>query len=467
MTDEKKQKYLEKFFELIKIPSISALPEHHGDVLRAAEFITKELEALGFKNISYKYAKGHEDMAPVIYAERIDDPENPTIIVYCHYDVQPVDPIENWTSDPFNPTIVDNYILARGASDSKSHIMAQLFALQELSEEWGEKWPVNIRFVMEGQEESGGENIEAWMKEPETKELLKGDVFVVNDSHFATETIPAITYGLRGIAYFQINVRLGSTDLHSGEFGGGILNPINALAYILTKLYDVETGKVLIPGFYGDVIDVSEEERANLAKVPFTEEDFLKDAGSARSVWGDTNYSTKERISARPTFDANGIWGGFSGNGAKTIIPNEAHVKFSTRLVPNQKPEKIKELVMNYIPQIAPKGVEVEVEYIHGGNGIMTDVNSPWVQMEKEALEEVYGVEPVFDRGGGSIPLSALIQSEIGVEPLLIGIIVASDNAHAPNEKVHVDRFFKYIESRKSFYKKAAKVRKNQQNQQV
>ncbi len=460
MNEQKQQQYLEKFFELIRIPSISTLPEHQGDVVKAAEFIKKELQNLGFSNVGDKSAKSMGTHAPVVFAEHVDDPSNPTIILYCHYDVQPVDPISEWKYEPFDPQIVDGNILSRGASDSKSHIMANLFAFQELNEEWGKVWPINVKIVFEGEEENGGENIEAWIQEPEAKELLKGDVFIINDSHFASEDTPTITYGLRGIAYFQLNVRLGSTDLHSGEFGGGILNPINALSSMLTKLYDVETGKVLVPGFYDDVIEISDEERANLAKVPFDEATFLKDAGDAPAVWGDKNYSTKERITARPTFDINGIWGGFQGIGAKTVIPAVAHAKFSTRLVPNQKPEKIKELFMDYIPHITPAGVTAELEYIHGGNGIMTDVSSDWVRIEKEALQEVYGVQPVYDRGGGSIPLSALVKNTLGMEPLLIGIIAPSDNAHAPNEKVGVERFLKYIESRKKFYQKAATLKK-------
>lgn len=446
-------RHLEKLLEFLRIPSISTLPENANDMVVAADFLAKELKDLGFANPEFKWAKGYESHPPIVYAEKISDPTNPTILLYGHYDVQPVDPIDEWKTDPFDPVVDNSAIRGRGSGDDKGQIMTHLAALHELQQEWGDIWPINLKVTFEGQEESGGENIEAWIQEEETKTLLKADVAILSDTGFATKDTPAITYGLRGITYFQVDVRLGSSDIHSGEFGGGVLNPAHALSYIMTKLYDIETGKVLVPGFYDDVIDVREGERKKLAKVPLNEEDFYKDAGNVAPYAGESEFTLKERISARPTFDINGMWSGFTGEGAKTIIPASAHVKFSTRLVARQEPKKIGELISNYIDQIKPQGVTVTTTVIHTGNGVLVDTNSPWVQKVASSLARVFGKEPVFDRIGGSIPLVALMKSALKLDAVMFGYTLPEDNFHAPNEKLDVEQFKKGIEANKLIYK--------------
>lgn len=448
--------HLEKLLEFLRIPSVSSLPENANDVVLAAEFLVKELKELGFVEPEFTWAKGMESHAPIVYAEKIANPQNPTILLYGHYDVQPVDPIEEWTTDPFDPVVKDGQIKARGAGDDKGQIMTHIAALQELHEEWEDKWPINLKVIFEGEEESGGENIESWLQEEKTKALLKADIAILSDTGFATKDTPAITYGLRGIAYFQIDVTLGSTDLHSGEFGGGVLNPANSAAYIMNKLYDVETGKVLIPGFYDDVVDVRDGEREKLANVPFSAEEFYKDAGNAAAYTGEKEFTLKERISARPTLDINGFWSGFTGEGAKTIIPSSAHIKFSTRLVANQNPEKIGQLVVEYIDTIKPQGVSVTTTIIHTGNSVLVDTSSPWVQKVANALKEIFGKEPAFDRIGGSIPLVALMKSKLDLDAIMFGYTLPEDHFHAPNEKLDVEQFRKGIEANKLIYKSFA-----------
>lgn len=448
--------HLEKLLEFLRIPSISTLPENANDMVVAANFLVNELEELGFNAPEFKWAKGYESAPPIVYAEKFSDPSNPTILLYGHYDVQPIDPIEEWKTNPFDPIVDKDVIRGRGSGDDKGQIMTHLAALKDLQEEWGNSWPINLKVIFEGQEESGGENIEAWIQEEETKTLLKADVAILSDTGFATKDTPAITYGLRGITYFQVDVRLGSSDIHSGEFGGGVLNPAHALSYIMTKLYDIDTGKVLVPGFYDDVIDVRDGEREKLAKVPLHEEDFYKDAGNAARYTGESEFTLKERISARPTFDINGMWSGFMGEGAKTIIPASAHAKFSTRLVARQDPKKIGELVSHYIDEIKPQGVSVTTTVIHTGNGVLVDTNSPWVQKVAGALQQVFNKEPVFDRIGGSIPLVALMKSVLGLDPVMFGYTLPEDNFHAPNEKLDVEQFRKGIEANKLIYKSFA-----------
>lgn len=449
-------RHLEKLLEFLAIPSISTLPENANDVELAAEFLIKELKGLGFAEPEMKWAKGLESHAPIVYAEKISHPNNSTILLYGHYDVQPVDPIEEWTTDPFDPVVEDGQIKARGAGDDKGQIMTHIAALKELQEEWGDTWPINLKVIFEGEEESGGENIETWLQEIETKDLLKADIAILSDTGFATKDTPAITYGLRGITYFQIDITLGNVDLHSGEFGGGVLNPANAASYIMTKLYDIETGKVLVPGFYDGVVDVRNGEREKLEKVPFNSEDFYKDAGNAATYKGEEEFTLKERISARPTLDINGFWSGFVGEGAKTIIPSSAHVKFSTRLVANQDPKKIGEIVTDYIEKIKPQGVSVQTTVIHTGNGVLVDTNSPWVQKVAQGLQSVFDREPAFDRIGGSIPLVALLKSQLGLDAIMFGYTLPEDHFHAPNEKLDVEQFKKGIEANKLIYKSFA-----------
>lgn len=446
-------RHLEKLLEFLRIPSVSSLEENANDVVLAAEFLVNELMNLGFDNPEFKWAKGYESAPPIVYAEKITSSTNPTILLYGHYDVQPVQPLEEWKTDPFDPVVENGCIRGRGSGDDKGQIMTHLAALEELSNEWGNSWPINIKVIFEGEEELGSPHAPLWLAEEETKQLLKADIAILSDTGFATKDTPAITYGLRGLVYFLIDVTLGNTDLHSGEYGGGVLNPAHALSYIFTKLYDLRTGKILVPGFYDDVIDVRDGEREKLAKVPFSEEEFYKDAGNAGVFPGETDYTLKERITSRPTLDVSGIWGGDTTSATKTTIPSSVHAKFSTRIVANQDPQKIGELVEEYVRSIVPQGVQVNIRATEHGDRVLVGLDSPWIKKISEALHKTFGKEAVFDRTGGSIPLVAAIQKELGLDAIMFGYTLPGDNFHAPNEKLDVEQFRKGIEANKLIYK--------------
>lgn len=450
--------HIDNLITLLRIPSISTQEKHMPDIMEAVAFLESLLKEAGFTTIARKYAQGCEDMPPVICAERIDNPENPTILVYNHYDVQPADPLDEWKKPPFEPIIENGNIYGRGTTDDKGQLITHLAALSELSKEWGETWPINIKIIYEGQEESGGENLHLWLQEKETQELLKADIAVISDTGFRNETTPAIIYGLRGIVYFQIDVTLAEHDLHSGVFGGSVLNPINALAHMISNIYDATTGLITIPGFYDDVVVLDEEEKELLAKVPFDEKQHLIDAGKAHALHGETGYTHKERLCARPTLDINGIWGGFMDEGAKTIIPKSAHAKFSCRLVPNQTPDKIVKIIQTYVESIAPKQVKVTITHIHSGHGVLVDRKSSWMKAAVSALKETFGNEPVFDREGGSIPAVADFKTYLGIDTLLFGYSLPDDNLHAPNEKFSLKQFELGIECNKRFYKNCVHI---------
>jgi acetylornithine deacetylase/succinyl-diaminopimelate desuccinylase-like protein len=445
-------------FELIAIPSISTLPEHKQDIMRAADWLKQYLVDSGIptENIQFLHSPelDTEKHHPVVFGQLIANPNNPTVLVYGHYDVQPVDPIDQWQSDPFKAEVRDGFIYARGATDDKGQLMTQLAAVREFiaqAKAAGNELPLNFKFLIEGEEENGGENIEHIIKDPKFSELLKADICLVSDGPWVDPQHPTIEYGLRGITYAQINVRLADSDMHSGLFGGGVLNPINALTQILAQLQDRNTGKVLIPGFYDDVVDISDLERQKIAAVPYSEEQFLHDAKNAKAIWGEQGYSVAERTSARPTFDINGIWGGFQGVGAKTVIPATAHAKVSMRLVANQEPQKIFELLKNYVAQIALKEVDVEVELIHGGDAMLAPLDSPYIQKAAQALQETFGVDPVYARSGGSIPAIALMQSKLGVTPILLNYGFGDDGMHGPNERFSMQQFEKGIQANLKF----------------
>lgn len=451
-----KEKHLEKLFELLRIKSISALSEHKTDIKKACEFIKNDLIEIGFNKSKIEFlTDGRADSNPVIYAERIDNPENPTILIYGHYDVQPVDPIDEWKTDPFEPEVINGNIYARGATDDKGQMYTHIAALKDLSEEWGEVWPVNVKLAIEGEEEMGGETIEHLINE--NPEKYSANVCIVSDTGFLAPDKPTIEYGLKGLAYMQINVKLSDNDLHSGIYGGAVMNPANALVHIISKLYDQETGKVLIPGFYDDVVEISSEEREKLSQIPFNKETFLKEAGNAKDTFSEEGYTAIEHSSARPTLDINGFTSGFGGEGAKTIIPATASAKVSMRLVANQDPKKIANLFREFVTSIAPTQVDVEILEIHGGNGVLVDLNSKYIKIAEEALEEVFGNRVVFSRSGGSIPIVADLYNKVGVDVILIGYGLADDNLHAPNEKFNVDQFYKGIECNKTFIKKLIK----------
>lgn len=444
--------HLEKLFEFLRIPSISSLPEYANDMVIAAQFLEKELESLGFK-VSFHWPKGKENTPPLVFAEKISDPSNPTVLLYGHYDVQPVGDLNLWPNDPFEPEITNGEIRARGAADDKGQIMTHLAAFEELNEEWGENWPINVKVIFEGEEELGSPHAPLWLKDEDAQQLLACDIAVVSDTGFATKTVPAITYGLRGLLYFVIDVTLGSSEVHSGEYGGGVLNPAHALFRIFDKLYDLDTGKILVPGFYDDVVDVREGEREKLEKVPFDQEEFYKDAGNAEVFDGESEYTLKERITARPTLDVSGIWGGDISSATKTSIPASVHAKFGVRSVANQDPKTIGDLIISYIYSIAPKGVKVNVQLVEYGDGLLVDINSQWFGKVAKALEQVFGEEPVFDRVGGSISMVTSMQKHLHVDPILFGYSLPGDGIHTPHEKLDVEQFKKGIEANKLIYK--------------
>ena len=454
--------YLNDLFEFLRIKSISTLPEHKDDIRRTIDWLKSYLVDAGFpaSHIEELYANGmnFENSNPIVFAQRVDNPKNPTFLIYGHYDVQPADPLDEWHSDPFEPTVRDGNIYARGATDDKGQIFTHLAALHHLNGSlWNKSWPVNIKVLIEGEEEIGGKNIDALIKDEQYKELLKADYCLVSDTSFLGPNKPAIEYGLRGMAYMQIDVRMGERDLHSGIFGGAVPNPALALVHILSQLKDQKTGKVLVPGFYDDVVPVSDDERQRLAQLPFSPEEFAGEAGGIRKATPEEGYTVTESTCARPALDINGIWGGFMGAGAKTIIPATAHAKVSVRTVANQDPHTIAQGIQEYVYTIAPKEVSVEVTILHTGDGALVDVNSKGVQYAVTALEETFGAKVYFSRSGGSIPVVALLQKHLGLEPVLIGYGMPDDNLHSPNEKFSLEQFYKGMQCNISLYTRIAK----------
>ncbi|BCX14179.1 MAG: succinyl-diaminopimelate desuccinylase [Candidatus Dojkabacteria bacterium] len=454
----KYQKYLDELIELLKIPSISSLPTHKKDTLKAAEFIIDELKKINFKTeLFYSKKYGEENHYPVIFAEKISNPNNKTILIYGHYDVQPVDPLTEWLTDPFNPEIKEGKIYARGVNDNKGQLYTHIAALKELDKCWGDNWPVNVKIIFEGEEESGGETIEAFIDENKNNSLLKADVCLVSDTPWINKDTPAILTGLRGIVYTQIDVKAFDGDLHSGEFGGAVRNPANDLAFIISKLKDEISGKILIPNFYDNVKDFSSNERELLNSIPETEKQFLKNAKNAKSTFIESGYTFIEGKTVRPTLDVNGMWSGFTEEGAKTIIPATAHAKVSMRLVPNQDPEKIFELFKNYVLNIAPEGLDISVNLIHGGEWVSTSIDSDYVKIAQKAIKKVFKKEALFFKEGGSIPAIAKIQKALNVEPVFLGYGLPDDALHSPNEKFDLDQFFGGIDCNIEFFKLISK----------
>jgi len=425
--EPRREERLASLKELLRIPSISALPEHVGDCRRSAEWVAADLRASGIEHVEVCETGGH----PVVYGDWLHAEGAPTLVIYCHYDVQPVDPLDLWTDSPFEPTIRDGRILARGAADDKGQLHAHLRAIQALMATRG-RLPVNVRYVFEGEEEIGSAHLDSWLDA--NRNRLAGDLAVISDTPFFQGNLPAITVGLRGLMYCQVDVIGPALDLHSGGFGGAVQNPANALAWILAGLKD-PGGRVLVPGFYDDVVALEPGDRAGLAALPFDEAAFLAEAG-APALAGEAEFTVLERLGARPTLDVNGLWGGFQGEGSKTIIPAHAHAKVSCRLVANQDPERLFELVRARILELAPPGVKVDVRYLNGGRPSLTRIDHPGVRAAARALEVVFGRPPLYPREGGSIPVTASFESILGIPVVLMGFSNPDDNAHAPNESL-------------------------------
>jgi len=437
-----KNRFLEELFELLRIPSISTLPEHKADMLKAAEYWKKTLIEAGSDRAVVMPTAGN----PVVYAEKIINPALPTVLVYAHYDVMPVDPLEQWISDPFEPQIRDGKIWARGANDDKgqSFIHAKAFELMVKTN----SLPCNVKFMIEGEEEVGSVSLGKWCAD--NKELLKSDIILISDTSMMGPDTPSITVGLRGLAYVEVEVVGPSNDLHSGLFGGAVANPAIILAKMIASLHD-ENNRITIPGFYDDVLEVSAEERAAMARAPFNLQGY-KNSLDIDDVHGEVGFSTIERTGIRPSLDVNGMWSGYTGNGAKTVLPSKAFAKISMRLVPNQDYNKVALLFKDYFESLAPKSVKVKVNIHHGGQAYMAPITTPAYLAASLAIEDVYGKKPIPFRSGGSIPIVSTFEQILGVKSLLIGFGLESDAIHSPNENFSLHQFFNGIDTIARFY---------------
>ncbi len=446
--EQNKERFLTELFGLIRIPSISSQSENKPDMYRAAEYWKKMLLESGAGRAEVFETDGN----PVTYGEKIIDPKLPTVMVYAHMDVMPVDPIEKWVSPPFEPEIRDGKIYARGADDDKGQSMMHAKAF-ELMVKTG-TLPCNVKFMIEGEEEIGSPNLGKFCEE--NKEMLRSDIILVSDTSMIGPKIPSITTGLRGLAYWQVEVTGPSHDLHSGLFGGTVANPVNVLSKLIAGLTD-EKGKITVPGFYDDVLEVSAEERQMLARAPFDLEAFKAGIG-VQELQGEEGYSPKERTGIRPSLDVCGIWGGYTGEGAKTVLPSKACAKISTRLVPHQDHTKIEGLFKEYLESIAPASVKVEVTYLHGGHGYVCPIDLPAYKAAEKAYEEVYGILPVPVRSGGSIPIISTFERVLGVKSVLMGFGLEADAIHSPNENYPLEQFYNGIRTIPLFYKYYAEL---------
>ena len=444
-----RDRYLDELKVLLAIPSISALPQHAGDVKRCAEWCADEMRRIGLQNVRLIETPGN----PVVYGDWLGAPGAPTILFYGHYDVQPVDPLELWESPPFEATVRDGEIYARGSADDKGQVFMHLKAVEAHLKQ-SARLPVNMKFILEGEEEVGSVNLDDFVRAHRSD--LAANVVVISDSPMFARGVPSICYGLRGLVYCQIDLRGSSTDLHSGSFGGAVANPAIVLAQMLAQMKD-RGGRVKITGFYDDVVPLQEEERKAWASLPFNERKYKKDFGIPK-VYGETDYTTLERTWARPTFEVNGLLSGFTGEGAKTVLPAVAMAKVSMRLVPNQDPDKIAKLFEAHVLDIAPKTVDVKVTRMHGGKPWMTSYDNPFVKAAGRAIEKGFGQKPVYTREGGSIPVVSTFQEELGLPSVLFGVGLPDENAHAPNEKLDVGNFHSGIVASAILYDEIAKA---------
>jgi acetylornithine deacetylase/succinyl-diaminopimelate desuccinylase-like protein len=451
-----KNRFLQELIELLKIPSVSADAKFKGDVANAASFLKKQFEAMEVDRVEIIPTKGH----PVVYAEKIIDKNLPTVLVYGHYDVQPADPIELWESGPFEPVIKttdihpEGAIFARGACDDKGQMYMHLKAFEAMVKT--NSLPCNAKFIIEGEEEVGSANLETFIRE--NIEMLSADVILVSDTGMIAKDVPSITTGLRGLSYVEVEVVGPNRDLHSGLYGGAVDNPINVLSKMIASLQD-EHKHIVIPGFYDDVLPISDLERAEMAKAPFSEAAYCKSIGIDATA-GEAGYSTLERATIRPTLDVNGIWGGYIGEGAKTVLPSKANAKISMRLVPNQDPAKITKLFKDHFEKIAPKSVKVTVTPHHGGEPALTPIDSDAYRAASKAMEQSFGKKPIPMRSGGSIPIISMFEKVLGLKTILLGFGLDSDAIHSPNEHYGLYNFYKGIETIPLFFKNFSDLNK-------
>ena len=436
-------RWFEELFSLLRIPSISSDPNHKGDMLRCAERLTQLLKEAGADEAAVYPTDGH----PVVFGQKIVSSELPTVLVYGHYDVQPVDPLELWKSDPFEPEIHDGAIWGRGANDDKGQLFMHLKAFEYLVRSG--KLRHTVKFIFEGEDEIGSPSLAKWAEA--NKERLAASVILVSDTTMISDKVPSINCGMRGLAYLEVKVTGPNKDLHSGHYGGAVANPINVLCDMISSLIDKD-GRITVKGFYDNVVELSSADRAQLARAPFDLDEYKHFLG-INEVKGEKGYTTLERTGIRPCLDVCGIWGGFTGEGSKTVLPSEAHAKISMRLVPNQDSETISRLFTEHFLSIAPPYVKVEVRPCHGGNGFLIPISSKAYQAASRAMAEVYGTDPVPSRGGGSIPILADLQHILGIDPLLMGFGLERDTIHSPNESYLLSQFFAGIRSLALFYK--------------
>ena len=450
--NQNKDRFLDELIEVLSIPSVSNGEANKSDVVRCAEWLKAHMEKIGLQNTEIYKTKGH----PIVYGDYMNaGKDKPVILIYGHYDVQPPEPLDRWVNPPFSPIVKDGKIYGRGTADDKGQIFIHLKAIESFLKTDG-TLPINVKIIFEGEEEIGSENLGEFISSH--KELLKAEYVVISDTEMYEKGKPAICYGLRGLCYMQIDVTGPNRDLHSGTYGGAVENPINALAKIISQLKS-DDGKILIDGFYDDVTDLTEEERKELNKLATDENQFKKDL-DVKSLTGEKGYTLVERLTARPTLDCNGIWGGFQGKGTKTVIPSEAGAKISMRLVPQQNPEKIAELFKKYIEKIAPDTIKVKVSYLHGGKPSVTSINSPAIKAAMSALKKGFETEPVFIKDGGSIPIVSTFKDELGADAILMGFGLPDDNIHSPNEKFELENFYKGIISVCYYYNELSNLEK-------
>ncbi|KAA9353060.1 MULTISPECIES: dipeptidase [Larkinella] len=447
---EHKERFLNELFELLRIPSVSADSKFKPDMRRAAEFVRDKLTAAGLDNAALHETPGH----PVVYAEKLIDDALPTVLVYGHYDVQPADPYELWNTPPFEPTIRNERIYARGSCDDKGQFYMHVKALEAMLATDG--LPCNVKVMIEGEEEIGSDHLGNFVAA--NRDKLKCDVILISDTSIIANDVPSIEAGLRGLSYVEVEVVGPNRDLHSGVYGGAVHNPLNVLCQMIASLHD-EKGRITIPGFYDKVDELTPEERAALAEAPFDEEEYKRDL-NLKAVFGEEGYSSPERASIRPTLDVNGIWGGYIGEGAKTVLPGKAQAKISMRLVPRQDPDEITELFTKHFISIAPPTVTVTVTPHHGGQPYVTPTDSVEFEAARRAFREAWGKEAIPTRGGGSIPIVALFEQELGVKSILMGFGLDIDALHSPNESYGLFNFYKGIETIPYFYKHYAELKK-------
>ncbi len=441
--EKNKDRFLNEMLDLLRIPSVSAKSEHKTDMLTCAEAVKKSMLNAGCDKAEVMATDGH----PVVYGEKLIDPSKPTVLVYGHYDVQPAEPLELWTNPPFEPTIIDGKVFARGSADDKGQFYMHVKALETLVKT--NTMTTNIKFLIEGEEEVGSPNLGKFVAAH--KDLLKADVILISDSSMLSMENPSLDTGVRGLSYIEVEVTAANRDLHSGTYGGAVANPITILAKMIASCHD-ENNHITIPGFYDDVVVAGPEERALINKAPYDEKEYSEELG-VKELWGEKGYTTYERTGIRPTIEINGIWGGYQGEGAKTVLPSKATAKISARLVPNQSSHKMTEKLLNYFTSIAPASVIVKAFEHHGGEPYMTPIDSKGYQAASKAVETTFGKAPIPVRGGGSIPICSILERELGIKIIFMGFGLDNDNLHSPNEKYNIENYYKGIETIPYFHK--------------